>query len=377
MSFKYCEYSQEHVPYVQRFNKRLKDGGSTWEFYEDPTPSWLAKTGDGADHVWRELYVAVENGEEVRGAFCLKPQKFIVNGEETMLASWQGPVSEGIVDNKYNMLGFLMMRELERREPRLVAWGVSASLKELLDRLRWEAFGTPVVLDIVHPFRFLRQNAFLRTSRVKRAVCDLLAFTGAGFVGAKLAQLAWRIRGQYQRKRGFQVTTEPKFAEWADELWAEVRNNYQVIADRSAVSLNQLMPTGDWPNVTILRLAENENGKTVGWIAVRLQQLEDDKRFGNLKVGSLVDFLSLPGWEATVVEQAREHLRKQGADVIVGNLTHRDWIAACEACGFLSIADRRLLYVSPKLVKSVGSPIKEWGPETHLTLIDGDGPLGL
>lgn len=377
MSYKYREYRDEHVPLVMRFNERLQKGGSSWKFYEATTPTWLAKSGEGADLVWREFHLMIENEKEVRGTFCMKPQRFLINGQEAMLASWQGPISEGIVDNKYNMLGFLMMRELERRQPRLFAWGVSSSLNSLLERLRWQSIGTPILLDIVHPFQFLRHNAFLRTSRAKRLICDVLALTGAGFAGAKLVQLSWRTQARSKRSRPNYTMIEPNFGEWADDLWRQLSDTYKVIADRSSRSLNRQMPTGEWPNATIIHLLEQNSQTTVGWVAVRLRKLESDKRFGDLQVGSVIDCLALPGWESPVIERARRYLKEKGADVIVANMSHQMWISACKSCGFFVIPDRRKLFASPGLTESVGKPLKEWARETHLTLIDGDGPLNL
>src|SRR4051812_25031888 len=101
MAMQIVPYGEEHEPLVRAFNQRLHEAGSTWEFYDQHVPGWVPRDATRDQSVWREYYVAVQDGPTARGAYCLKPQAFVVDGQERTLANWQGPVSEGEVNNRF------------------------------------------------------------------------------------------------------------------------------------------------------------------------------------------------------------------------------------------------------------------------------------
>ena len=91
MGIEIVPYTANRVDAVLAFNKRMADGNTGWGWYEHAEDQWLPKR-DGV-RVWREHYVAIENGADVRGAYALKPQEWHVNGEPVIVTDWQGPVS--------------------------------------------------------------------------------------------------------------------------------------------------------------------------------------------------------------------------------------------------------------------------------------------
>ena len=143
MKLSITPYTEEWTPAVRAMNQRLKDGGSTWGFYAQHTPSWLPRRDGDDQSVWQEYYVVADEAT-VRGGFVLKPQKFYHNGVAQWAASWQGPVSEGLVDKRMAMVGMLCLRDMQQKQPLLFCWGGSDKLLQLLDALGWSRAGTPL-----------------------------------------------------------------------------------------------------------------------------------------------------------------------------------------------------------------------------------------
>ena len=117
MPIEVLAYESSHEPLVNALNERLEAGGSDWKFYQHAAPKW-APPGL-SPHVGREYFVALDDSQAVRGGYCLKRQSFVVQGQLVQAASIQGPVSEGLVDARYAMLGMRMVRDMEQREARL------------------------------------------------------------------------------------------------------------------------------------------------------------------------------------------------------------------------------------------------------------------
>ncbi|WP_293682574.1 hypothetical protein [uncultured Phenylobacterium sp.] len=320
----------------------------------------------------RDYYLALEDDEVVRAGFCLKREEFLLDGEAVTLASFQGPVSEGLVNPAYGMLAFRLFRDMEAMQPNLFAWGPTERVMELMLRLKWRQFFMPLQVKVLNAGRFLRESTYLRGSPRNRIALDALAVTGLGAMGLHLGQglLAAHAAGQ----AGIDASEVASFGPWADEVWQVASPAYRLIARRDATNLNALLPHGAWPHATILRMARGD--EVVGWAAIRDTQFADDRRFGPQKVGTVLDALARPGYEAAVLSQASIALRRRGVDAIVSNFTHPIWTAAFGAAGFFSIRGRRPLLFAPAAMAT----IKDDAVVTdglHLTPLDGDGPLGL
>ena len=144
-------------------------------------------------------------------------------------------------------------------------------------------------------------------------------------------------------------------------------------AIRDQVNQNILFGDGNAKNI-ILRCRRGE--REVGWAVMRCTQMRDDKYFGNLRLGSLVDCLAVSGEEETVVLLATRHLRALGSDLVVTNQTHQDWIQALQRSGYWNGPSNFILACSPKLVEALG-PLEAARPRLHFNRADGDGPIHL
>ncbi|HUF80754.1 MAG TPA: hypothetical protein VMN03_06435 [Burkholderiales bacterium] len=358
---------------MHEFNLRMRAGGSPWGFFVEPEPQWIPKRP--GQKVWREYYVAVDEAQQVRGGFALKPQEWWVRGEPHVVTDGQGPFSEGSVDPRFATLALRMVREMLSQRPILYSWGHGGNeqpLVQMLQRMGWLLHGTPFCLRILRPTRFLRLNAYLRTTPPRRLALDLIAGSGAGALG--IAALHALLRLRMPRRFRARAVEVAEFGPWADEVWERCRRSYAAIAARDAASMNVLAPAAGWPRVTRLKI--EIAGRVAGWALVMDTRLQDDARFGDLYVGSIVDCLAEPADAGEVVACATGFLRRRGVDLIASNQSHPGWIRGFANNGYLVLPGRRLFAASPALQQLL-EPFELTAQGLHLTNMDGHGPAGL
>ena len=371
MAIEVVPYAPERVEAVKSFNRRMHEAGTHWGWYETVPDEWLPPGVH--PRLWREHYLAVENGAEVVGAFALKPQDWLIRGRPEVVTDWQGPVSLGVVSRRYNTLGLRLLREMLKLRPLLFSWGhggYDEPMPLMLRSLGWLLHDTPVCLYVARPFRFLRMNRILRDTAARRLALDLAAFTGAGWVGFRALHA---LRG-LRRPRGLRVEEVAEFGAWADALWARCAPLYSALAVRDRASMNALLPPGRWPPVRRLRVFAG--ARELGWAAVMESQQPDEPRFGALRLGVLVDAFGAPEDAAGIVAAATDFLLARGVDVALSNQSHPAWIRGLARRGFLVLEQRRLFAVSPELQRRL-EPWDETRQGLHLTNLDGHGPMGL
>ena len=361
-------YTEEHVAAVRDFNRRLGAGGRTDRFPESPVPEWLPRREGVPLH--QEFYVAVDGGA-VRGGYVLKPQLFAV---DTMIADYRAPLSEGIVDRRYGMVGLLLLKDALKRCPLMFGLGMGGAeepIARLFGLLKWKMVPCPFYFRVVRPFRFLRQITFLRRRASRRALMDALAFSGAGWVIIKAMQ-SWKAR-RATAPADLTAHEVADFGPWCDSIWEEAKGAYSLIAVRDRRVLQALYP-GESERYTRLKMVRD--GRPVGWAVVLNTQMQQHKHFGDMRVGTLADCLAEPGEEPSVVALAARHLALRGADIIVTNQLHTAWCQALEISGFLSGPSNFLFAASPALAERI-APYDENVARAHMTRGDGDGPYNL
>ncbi len=374
MAIKVVPYEPEMESAVAAFNQRMLEGQTGWGWYETSVDAWLPERGEL--RTWREHYLAVDDEGHVRGAYAHKPHEWRIRGRDVLVSDWQGPVSEGLLDPKYATMGLRLLREMLKRYPVLYSWGhggYETKLLQMVMSMRWLIHDTPFCLKVIHPFRFLRRNTYLRDTPGRRLAQDLLAFTGLGWLGLKALHFAIGLSGR-SAGAGVEVEEVDRFGDWADDLWLAHRDRYQALACRDATTMNALVPQdGRWP--AGIRLRMRRGGETIGWAVVLDNQLEDDPRFGDLRVGCVADAFSAPEDAAAVVAGATRFLERRGVDLIGSNQAHPDWVEGFRSAGYLVLENRRAFAVSPGLQELL-SPFDETTPGLHLTNMDGHGPSG-
>ena len=371
MAIRVVPHTEAWVDAVLAFNERMH--GTGWGYYVSPIDHWLPERK--GKRTWREHWLAVEDGGTVRGGYALRPQEWWILGASRLVTDWQGPVSEGLVNRRYSALGIRLLREMLRQYPLLYSWGhggLEQPMLQMLERLGWLLHPTPFCVRILHPFRFLRRNRYLRGTLPRRLALDLAAVTGAGSLGAQVLHAGIGVG----RSRAVRATAREfdRFEAWADELWERCLPRYAAIATRDADTMNTLLVPGRWPLGVRLRI--ERDGATLGWAVVMDTLMQDDPRFGSLRVGSIVDALAEPADAEAVVGAAYRYLRSRRVDLVVSNQSHPAWVEGFAAHGFLRLPGRRTFAVSPAL-RTALEPFAETSRGLHLTNMDGHGPHAL
>lgn len=369
MSLKIVPYTDDLVPAVRAMNGRLREGGETWGFFRNSTPSWLPRSDDPAQTVWQEYYLVTAD-DAVHGGFVLKPQKYLCDGVETWIASWQGPVSEGLVNPKLAAVAMLCLRDMAQKQPHLFAWGGSDKLLQLLDAFGWPRIGTPLQINVLNAKNFLCEARVLRSSPKRARLLDLLAASQLGGAAAALWRLAHRPGA-----RRLQAQAVDRLAPEMDQVWERAKAQYGCIGARDVETVNRLIPPNRWPHGKLYQFTYA--GQPVGWGAIRVTPKTDDRRFGNMTVGTILDALALPGYERDVCAALSRALASQKPDMIITHMTHRIWRNGLRKAGFVEIAGRRAFCATPDLADKLGNDLDGFTEKAHLTPIDADGPHGL
>lgn len=360
-------YLPEHEAAVAEFNQRLHAGGAEKDlvFYEHAAPRWLPPSGSP---IFQQYFVATEN-RAVRGGYALKWQDFwFGDGQVRSIGYYHHPLSEGIVNKSYAMVGTLLLRDALQRAPFLYCLGMGGydrPLPKMLMGLGWKHFAVPFYFRVVKPFRFLRKMQPLRSSSLGRWGADIAAFSGAGSLALQARSILVSL--QAPRVAAYEVSELGEFASWCDALWNEARSESSMAAVRDRRALERLYPA-DQQHLRRLRI--RRDGTDLGWAVVG--ERRKDAKYGDLRVGSIVDCWTLPGNALAVVRAAYDSLEAMGMDLIVSNQSHREWCAALQAAGFMS-SESNFIFAASKRLSEFLEPFEELKSRLHFTRADGDG----
>ena len=361
-------FTDDLVSAVQDFNGRLAAGGVKYRFPDAPISKWLPKV-DGR-HLFQEYFLAVENGATVRGGYILKRQDFFIHGTRHNIAFYHLPLSEGLIDRKYGAIGLRLLTDALKREPALFVLGIGSRqepLSRMLTAMSWPLHAVPFYFNIVRPFRVARKLAYLRTNAFRRVALDAGAFSGAAWLVSRLS--AGRT-GRWGR--GVSATVQPRFGEWADTIWAECQERYSMIGERDRPALDILYPASD---PRFIRIVVEARGVTIGWAVLLATDMHDDRYFGNLRVGSVVDCLAAPEQSGRVIASAVRCLRDHAVDLIVSNQMASAWVRGLEQNGFRA-GPSTFLFGASKALRSLMRSDDALGG-SHINRGDGDGPINL
>ena len=355
-------YGPEHEPAVRDFNRRLKAGGEReFQFPESATPEWLPRR-DGR-RIFQEFFVAVDE-QGVHGGYIIKYQEFSIGGKPVVVGYYHLPLSEGLVDKTYSLLGSQLLFDAMRRQPLLYALGMGGfdrPLPRMLKGLGWQMSAVPFFFKVNRPVAFLRNIRPLRAGRMRAALFDLAAFSGLGYLGIRAIQ----ARRPYSS--AFEIVH--RFGEPEEALWERCHSQYAMVGSRDLATLDVLYPEG---NQRFHRLRVGKHG----WAVVLDTQMRDHKYFGDMRVGTIADCFAPPDESLAVVRAATAALEARGVDVIVSNQAHAAWGRALLSSGYHTGPSNFIFAASKKLAVLL-EPFEETVGQVHLTRGDGDGPIHL
>ncbi len=371
MSIDIVPFSADREEAVRSMNARLRTAGSPHWFPASHVPEWLPR--QRSDRVYQELSVAVDDTSQVRGAYILKHQEFLLNGVVRTIADYHSPLSEAVIDRKYNAVGLRLLSDALRKQPRLFALGMGGrqhALPRMLEALRWSIAEVPFFFRVVHARRFLQNIVPLRSSASRRWILDILALTGLGWIGIRSAAV-FRPARRCPGSIAFEQVAD--FGRWADELWETAGSQYALAAVRDSHVLNTLYAPGD---ERFIRLKISRDGRSIGWAVLLATKMSAHQHFSDMTVGTLADCFSDPSHAADVVACARDVLAARGVDLMISNQSHAAWCGALRSCGFLQGPSNFLFAASPELAAEF-QPLEERLGTFHLNRGDGDGPIHL
>jgi hypothetical protein len=353
---------------IREFNSRLEMAGVTFAFPIDS--SKLMQKEPGVDAPYQAAYV-LSDGSAVRGGYILKSEQVFVGEQSFPVGNYQLPLSEGIVDRKYAMVGVQLIKDALGRQSRLYCLGMGSTarpLPRLLSKLGWTVSKVPFLFRIENARNFTKEIRWLRQRARLRLLLDLARNTGilAGIVG--LARLRRRVFGSGP-PASITFADVADFSQEIDELFFNVRGNYGLMCDRRAAAMRARLPASD---SKLLRMVLRKSGKVAGWVVVSISQLSSHTQFGNMKLGCLVDGLAAPADVGLLVGEACRRFDMARCDLLVSNQTHPAWIASLRRQGFFQGPSNFILALSSPLAASRAAVSL-----AHFNRADGDGPINL
>jgi hypothetical protein len=362
------EMLPEDAESIRDFNSRLEKAGVTFTF--PVRLSELMQKYPGVEAPYQAAYV-LRDGSAVRGGYILKSEQVFVGEQSLTAGNYQLPLSEGIIDRKYAMVGVQLIKDALGRQSRLYCLGMGNTarpLPRLLSKLGWAVSKVPFLFRVENAGNFTREISWLRRGTRVRFLLDFARNTGtlAGIIG--LTRLRRRVFGP-KTPSGVSSAEVPEFSEEIDEIFFAARDDYGLMCDRRAAAMRARLPAND---SKLVRIVLRRSGKVVGWVVVSISQLLNHTQFGNMKLGCIVDGLAALPDVGLLVAEACKRLETARCDLLVSNQTHPVWIRGLRRQGFFQGPSNFILALSAPLAASLGAV-----SAAHFNRADGDGPINL
>jgi len=367
-------YTRDWIGSVRKFNDRLVASGldSELRFPEEPRQQFSIKP-NGTLH--QEHHLVVE-GATVRGAYLLTHERWIVGGQTRHVCHFRLPVSEGLINRQYKGVGSAMLHHALQKNTLLYSLGMGCldrPLPRMLNSRNWSLATTSFYFRCLRPGRVLHELVCLRTHAGLNFALDT---GGWGGVGSLLISGTQHLRMRRPAK-SFNVSVVRDFGNEVDEIVDEIqeraRDAYALLPCRDGEILRLRYPASD---PRFFRLVVDSGSGPCGWAVVLATSMHEHKQFGDLRVGTIVDCLAVPGDEDYVVHAASRFLEEQEVDLIVSNQSHRSWRRAFEHAGFFSGTSNYIFAAAPQL-SCLLEPFASNFALSHLTRGNGAGPIHL
>jgi len=369
MRIRIAPLTEDLLPAARAFNARL--GAVSPFFLPEKMPSRPATDRTGAG-ISLTHYVALDESE-VRGGFLAMDQPVWINGKRARAANYQSILSEGIRDKRYGLVSVHMLKHIEQTTPYAFMVGMGGldnALPRLLKGAGWTLGAVPFLFRVANVGNFLREARPLQRNHYWRMATRVAATSGGGWMAIRVLQA--RPLAGLGRSPGLKIERMSSWGSWADEIWAQYRDQCSFAVTRDRATLDQLYAFSE----KRLGVALVSKGpEPIGWAAWLDTQMTGHQFFGNLRVATILDCLAAPEHAKAVARAVTRHVEASGPDLLVTNQVHSLWTRAFRRAGFLSTASNYVLATS----KQLSVAIREGGGEerVHLTRGDGDGRIHL
>jgi hypothetical protein len=365
MKISIAPFEARHEAAAIAFNERMRQANAPTDFLLPESISQPVGTG-GATAV---QYVAIDATGALRGGIICCQYPAVLDGEIQSAINIQSPLSEGIVDRAYGLVGPQLFQFALRQTPYVFAVGMGSETKPLprmLLAMGWRVRKIPFYFRMLRLNRCARELAPLRSTPLRAVAGALAAWTGAAAVAGILAH---RASPQVRRLAGgFSIEPITNWNAWADDAWKTFAAGLSFGVVRDQHVLPFFYPfTGRSPRVWVLK----RDGKALGWFALLLSQMRNNSYFGNLTVATLTDCVGTPEALQAGPFIAAQIATQLGADLLITNQTHAGLQQACLAAGWRGGPSNYLLATS----KALSSKLID--DSAYVTRRDGDGLTNL
>jgi hypothetical protein len=366
---KIVPYTESESAAARAFNERMVAAKAPSDFLlpDSPPPD-----ATGAERAIRIIYYLAMEDDVARGGMVLGDYPAALGGDSITATVCIAPLSEGIIDPKYSMLGMQFIKFLQSRAKYGFATGMGDPMNpypRLLRASGWTILKVPFFFRVCRAGRFLRELGVLNSTRGRRIVSRVAAGTGLGAVGVAAAHArGWLLPS----RKDWSAATVEQWGPWVDEIWEAVRGSCAFAVARDFRTLVDLYPPTE---TRLLRYAIRRGGQTIGWAAAYDTVMQNSKFFGNLRVATILDCVARPEDLAMSIATVSDALNARGVELIISNQSHTMWQNAFRQCGFREGPSNYCLGMSKAIAESVRAGLGEQA--VYLTRGDGDGRMHL
>jgi hypothetical protein len=355
---------------IRQFNERLRTGGRTEVM--PMADAFLESLPSDAMPVYKRLMIAVDV-DGVHAGVLLHHHRMCVDSEEKRFCWSIMPISEGLIDRAYSLSILKLINHALKYEPFLISLGVGSTQEawaRFVMSMGWKHVAVPFFFLPIRVTSMLKGLPYFRTRRPLKWAGHIGRYSGAGAVANVF--LNRRLCSKV-RDASMDATVVPNFGEWANEIFSRALSDYFITPLRNAAALNVAYPPGD-PRFVRLRVSSREGALDAGWIVVSVARMKDNRHFGNLKVGILVDGFAPTKDVGKLIAAGCDHLARSGVDLIVANWSHQAWCQASKQFGFLNGPSNYFLFISKSADKQFTTDNLS---RMHLGRGDSDGMVNL
>jgi len=370
MTYLIRESNKDDKNLIHDFNKELKDHGISFRL---PVPT--SKQLYAEDFIIERKYILTENKSIIKAGYTLKCQWFKLNNNLLQIGYYYNPVTAGLFNKKYNICGVLLLHDAQKKYANLFCLGMGGyleALPKLLKGLNWNLQTIPFFFKVYQPNSFLENIQYLKDSKLKSFITKLMANSGLGWLCIKFLFLVTSLfHIRLKKKPSVFVEEMEVFDKDLDFVWENAKQYNSFIAVRNCEYLKIL-----YSDKRFIKLKFFFDNNVVGWSIALCTKLNNHKQFGNMRLGSIVDCLSLKGYETSIISKTSDMLKEKRVDLIVSNQSHIFWKNALKMNSFIKGPSNFVFASSRALSEKLMGNIK-FKDHIHLTRGDGDGPINL
>ena len=377
MAIKIIPYESQHISAVKEFNQRLNSKMAGFTFPEVAVSTDFPNNANQL--IYQDYFLAIEVDQKtIHGGYILKTQPCFIGGAEYSMGNYQLPLSEGIIDPKYSMVGLQLYLDAIRKQPKLYSLGMGSidrPLPQFLQKMGWSIFSVPFYFKILNPRRVIKKLPAIRSHKKIKPFLFFLDHLKLFSILIWLLNFINSLFKSVGTSQDHSIKLDQNYGSWATDFFnhTEIQSHYQWIAKRDQTVLNQLYPEAEKKFIRI-RVYDVKNN-LIGWAVMLATSIEQThKQFPGLLVGTIVDNLALPGKEALVIKACEKFLAQNyKVDLIVSNQAHKAWGIGFRRLGVLAGPSNFIAALSPAMIKAGVSDLGL----VQMNRGDGDGPINL